>query len=408
MQADFSGGQITSDAGVLLLAQVDQQFGLSQAIAKRMIDTRNPIYITHSNTQRVAQRLYALCSGYEDYLDHDTICHDPAYKLACRKDGQKLAGKSTIQRMEAPISKEEIAAIHEVYLQTFFAAHTHAPKQIVLDFDNTDTALHGHQEGRFYHGYYGHYCYLPLMVFCGEFPLVSLLRTSGKGYRQAQPCRVEIIGEPKYASAGQTQRSFFGRTAIFVAGKTMRWCEKHEVKYILGLAKNPVLLRKTEDSQQQAMAKTVDSGQAERVVTEITYSAKSWDKDRRIICKAEFLPGNRPEQEGKANTRFIVTNMKGDGQYLYEKVYCARGEMENRIKEHQLGLFGDRMSSSDFLANQFRLLMSGFAHLLMVLLRQHVKGTRYARMQAGKFAYEIAQTRGAYYGECPAYLCAAG
>lgn len=386
--ADNSGGLITSDAGVLILRQIDQQFNVSQGMAVAIHDPRQQAKVVHSTQQIVAQRLFALCQGHCDLNDHDSLRHDVAFKLACRSDGETLAAKDTVQRLEQRITREEIIALHEVYMKAFLQAHPTPPQQIFLDFDATDTALHGGQEERFFHGYYGHFCYLPLLVFCGEFPLVTMLRPAGgDAARHTRPVLKMLVD--RIRQAWPDVEIVFRADGGFCRWKLLRWCDNNNIKYIVGLAKNNTLKKACSEAAQQAEADSSESGKAERVFTEFQYGAETWDKKRRVICKAEYLPPPSETQEGKPNSRFIVTNLTGDGQDLYEQIYCARGEMENRIKEQQLGLFGNRMSCSRFLPNGWRLLLSGMAHLLMTLLRYKLAGTECARMQASTLRLKL-------------------
>lgn len=388
VQADFTGGHITSDAGIVLFEQVNKQYGIASFIAQKLHDPREQAKVTHTTEQLLTQRLMGLLAGYEDLNDHNHIRDDKLFQLICRNDGKPLAARDSMQRLEQRFTDQDLIKLHEVYLKTFIAAHRKPPRQIILDMDNSDNPLHGHQEGRFFHGYYGHYCYLPLFVFCGEFPLVTLLRTAGKGLERHNKSVIKLLVTGIRKHWPKTEIVIRGDSG-FCRWKMMRWCEKNNVKYIFGLQKNAVLQRKTEQAQQQAQARAIQSGKAERVFTEITYSAKSWDKDRRIIGKAEYLPGTTLTQDGKANNRYIATNLKGNGKRLYEKVYCARGEAENRIKEYQGDLFGDRMSSSKLMANQFRLLLSGFAYLITVLLRMKLTGTVYEKAQGERLRLKL-------------------
>lgn len=360
VEVDFSGGNISSNAGIVLLSRVDQQLGLSKQIAQAIGDERRKASCEYSVEELIRQRLYGLALGYEDLNDHQQLRQDLAIQTAINRD-RPLASASTLSRFESRAEKDWMLNIHQVLFNQFIASFKKAPRRLVLDFDATDTPLHGEQEGRFFHGYYDHYCYLPLYVFCGRHLLVSYLRPSNidpakhswgilsllvKAIRRHWP-KVEII---------------FRGDSGFCRWKMLRWCERHDVRYIVGIAKNNRLKRKAAGLINEAAEQFVLTGKKQRLFTSIHYAAGTWDKRRRIIVKAEH---NRLG----SNPRFVVTNLSQNDKYLYDKIYCARGDMENRIKDQQLGLFAHRASSHRWWNNQFRQLLSGLAYVLMEALR---------------------------------------
>jgi hypothetical protein len=398
----FDGGQITSDGGGVLLREVDQRIGLLDRLARCFADYRNPKSIEHSVFELVAQRVYGLALGYEDLNDHDALRSDSALALLVgkrdltgearereRDRGFPLAGSSTLNRLE--LSTPEAAA-HDRYkriaadpealdrllVDLFLDSYEAPPKEIWLDLDATDDPLHGHQEGRFFHGYYRCYCYLPLYIFCGEHLLCARLRSSDRDGAAGSVEELERI-------VGQI-RARWPKTRIVIRGDSgfcrdaiMSWCEAQGVVYVLGLARNKRLHRALGREMAEAQAEHERTGQAARRFRDFRYrTRKSWSCERRVVGKAEVLPG-------KANPRFVVTNLpehRAGAKRLYEKLYCVRGEMENRIKEQQLGLFADRTSTETMRANQLRLYFSSFAYVLMHGLRRlGLEGTQHARAQ---------------------------
>lgn len=377
--ADFDGGRLTSDAGLLLLREVDQQIGLTDAINEAIPDPRAPGYIVHEQRELLAQRLYALAAGYEDGNDHDSLRHDPTLQTAAGRQpetDEPLASPATLCRLENRITRKTIVRLHKVLLEQFFQAYEQVgqeqagqetwgapPESITLDLDATDDRVYCQQEGRFYHGYYKGYCYLPLYVFAGEHLLVAYLRRSNidavKHARAVVKLLVDAIRE-RWPEVKITIRGDSG----FCRWKLMRWCDKNDVTYIFGLARNKVLQKEMEPLFKEVEAWTEATGVNRRRFHEFQYEAGSWDRERRVIGKAEVTGKGR-------NPRFIVTNeQQTGGRSLYETGYCERGEMENHIKDQQLSLFADRTSCSSMLGNQFRLLLSGFASVLYERLRK--------------------------------------
>jgi hypothetical protein len=377
VEADFGGGRLSSEAGLLLLREVDRRTGLSAALAGCVGDPRQPAKIQHEQSQMFAQRIHAIAAGHEDLNDHQTLRTDPLLQLCAGVDpltDRPLASSSTLCRLENRVRRSDCVRMHEVLIDQFIASHDRPPQQLILDFDATDNPLHGKQEGRFFHGYYDHYCYLPLYVFCGQTLLCAYLRPSNIDASRHARAILKLLVD-KLRRAWPKVKIIFRGDSGFCRWRLMRWCERHGVDYILGLARNKRLEAMSEAFMQQAEADYQASQTKQRQFHRITYAANTWDRRRQVIVKAERLA------EGP-NLRFIVSSLAGDAQQLYDQVYCARGEMENRIKEQQLGLFADRTSCSKLLANQFRLLLSSAAYVLMQQLRQTMLiGTELAQAQ---------------------------
>ena len=373
VQCAFSGGDITSDGGILLLRQADRLTGLMRAVNAAIADPRDPARVVHNQLSLLRQRVYTLACGYEDLNDHQALRHDPAVQTAVERD-ERLASASTLCRLEQRTARATAVALHEVLVDRFIASHRRTPKKLVLDFDATDDPVHGNQQGRFFHGYYDHYCFLPLYVFCGDQLLVSYLRPS-KIDAAKHAWAILALLVKRLRQAWPKVRMIFRGDSGFCRWRMLAWCERHNVGYIVGIAKNARLEAKIARDMERAAACHRDTGQKVRWFRAFPYGARSWDRPRCIVAKIEHL-------DQGPNPRFVVTNLPGLAQRLYEKLYCARGEMENRIKEQQLGLFADRTSSHYWWANQFRLLLSSLAYTLIETIRRlALKGTRVARAQ---------------------------
>jgi Transposase DDE domain group 1 len=402
--ADFEGGKITSDGGGLLLRQLESKRGLLGQFAACFVDHRDPELIEHTVEELVKQRVYGLALGYEDLNDHDQLREDALLPVLvgkpdptgqqrrrARDRGKALAGKSTLNRLELTPAgaqrsdrykkievKEE--AVAEFFTDLFLQAHPQAPEMIVLDADATDDPIHGEQEGRFFHGYYGEYCYLPLYIFCNGYLLCARLRPSNLDASEG------IVAEIQRIVA--RVRQVWPKVRILVRGDSgfareglMSWCEAHGVDYLLGLAKNCRLEQAIEAELEQARQQYQQTSQAARRFKDFTYQTRdSWSRQRRVVGKAEYL-------DKGPNPRFVVTSLSAEAfeaKTLYEQLYCARGEMENRIKEQQLDLFADRTSAETLRANQVRLWFSSVAYLLLHELRQWaLTGTDLAKAQCG-------------------------
>ena len=375
VEARFDGGDITSDGGVLLLRQADRLTGLSDSIARALSNPRRQASCDHDVPGLVRQRLYAIALGYEDLNDHDGLRQDVALQTAVERD-QWLASASTLCRFENRADRETAWRLHEVLLDQFIASFKRAPKKLILDFDATDDPVHGEQDGRFFHGYYRHYCFLPLYVFCGHQLLVSYLRPSNIDGAKHGWAILSLLVK-RLRQVWPKVRIIFRGDGGFCRWKMLRWCDHHEVGYLIGLAKNKRLNRLTASLQDEAAACFAATGHKVRWFTDFQYAARSWDGARRVIAKIEH------SQHG-VNPRYVVTNLEGDAKQLYDKLYCARGDMENRIKENQLDMFGDRTSCQHWWPNQFRLLLASLAYTLIEAIRRiALKGTELANAYVG-------------------------
>jgi len=406
----FDGGHISSDGGALLLRAVEDYTNIIGQFAACFTDHRDPDRIEHSVKQLVAQRVYAIALGYEDLNDHDELRLDPLLgvladkadptgsdRVRKRDRGKALAGKSTLNRLElTPADATRTARYKKIvlnedlvdrfFVNVFLQSYKKPPKRIVLDLDATDDLIHGGQEGRFFHGYYKNYCYLPLYIFCGDNLLCARLRSSNidaaKGSVDELDRIVRQIRE-RWPKVKIVIRADSG----FCREEIMSWCEQNNVDYVLGLAKNPRLKSAIEDELNQAKELFEQTGHPARVYRDFQYKTlKSWSRSRRVTGKAEHL-------EKGPNPRFVVTSIsagKIDARALYENHYCARGEMENRIKEQQLHLFANRTSCTKMRANQIRLWFSSVAYMLLAALRKHgLKGTKMARAQCSTIRLKL-------------------
>lgn len=398
--AHFNGGNITSDAGGLLLQQAERITGIISQFADCFTDHRNPDLSEFTAKELLAQRIFALALGYEDLNDHDELRNDPLLavmvgkkdpsgkdRLHKRDKGKPLAGKSTLNRLElTPVrankrSRYKKITVNHRAVDTFFTdiflqSYAKPPSTIVLDLDATDDPIHGHQLGRFFHGYYKHYCFLPLYIFCGEHLLCARLRPSDIDASAGSVKELDRIVR-QIRSEWPDVRIIIRGDSGFCRELIMSWCERNDVDYVLGLAKNERLKKEIVDQMQQAKKLYEQSSEASRVYKDFEYQTlESWSKARRVVGKAEYLPKGE-------NPRFVVTSLSRaefDAKTLYEQQYCARGEMENRIKEQQLCLFADRTSAATMRANQLRLWFSSVAYTLLNALRRlGLKGTELAR-----------------------------
>jgi hypothetical protein len=408
--ARFDGGRITSDAGSLLLRETERATGILRQFAACFTDHRNPDLIEHTVEQLIAQRVYALCLGYEDLNDHDILRHDPLLavlagkadpmgedRVRARDKGKALAGKSTLNRLElTPVRANansrykkitaDRRAIANLLVDLFLQSPAQPPERIELDLDATHDPVHGHQAGRFFHGYYDCYCYLPLYIFCGDDLLCAKLRpsnidASAGALKELQRIVERIRQRWPQVSILVRGDSGFCREAI------MFWCEKNNVDYVFGLAKNERLLAQIVDELQQARSQWERTRQPARVFKEFSYATReSWSRSRRVIAKAEHL-------DQGANPRFVVTSLPSgtmEPKAVYEDLYCARGDMENRIKEQQLCLFADRTSCQSMRANELRLWLSSIGYVLMTALqRLGLQGTELAKAQCDSIRLKL-------------------
>ena len=409
--AEFDGGALTSDAGGLLLGAADRRLGLVRRLAGCFRDARDPRLVEHSVITLIGQRVFGIALGYEDLNDHDELRHDPlmavlAGKLkAWRDDCAPAAGKSTLNRLE--LSREiatryhkishDPAAIEALFVDLFLEAHAGAstrarpPRQIVLDLDATDDPLHGHQEGRFFHGFYDCYCYLPLYVFCGRHLLAAKLRPSNiDGAAGAVEEVARIVGQIR--ARWPRTRILLRADSGFAREALMTWCEENRVDFVFGLARNQRLVEEIAVELIEAEAEAASTGKPARRYRDFRYATlDSWSRRRRVIGKAEWT-------QGEANPRFIVTSLskaETNGRFLYEKVYCARGDMENRIKECQGDLFADRTSTATMRANQLRLWLASFAYVLLCALRRiGLAHTQFAEATCGTIRLKLLKLAG--------------
>ena len=408
--AHFNGGNICSDAGGLLLQQTERLTGIIRRFAGCFTDHRDADLIEHTVEELVAQRVYALALGYEDLNDHDELRNDPLLAALVGKDdptgrnrlrnrdkGKALAGKSTLNRLElTPVRANNKSrykkitvsrhAVDAFLIEVFLESYSQPPSEIVLDLDATDDPLHGHQAGRFFHGYYNNYCYLPLYIFCGEHLLCARLRPSNIDASAGSVKELDRIVS-QIRRRWPDVRIVIRGDSGFCREHIMSWCESNDVDYVLGLAKNQRLKGEIAAQMQQARARHEQTHQAARVFKDFEYQTlESWSRSRRVVGKAEYL------DKGE-NPRFVVTSLsadKVDSRTLYEQMYCARGNMENRIKEQQLWLFADRTSCATMRANQLRLWFSSVAYTLMQALRRlGLKGTKLARAQCSTIRLKL-------------------
>jgi hypothetical protein len=404
--AGFDGGTITSDAGALLLGATDRAIGLVRRFAACFADHRSAEQVEHGVATLVGQRVLGLALGYEDLVDHDTLRHDPVLaavtgKLAARRsDCAALAGKSTLNRLEhAPRGEptryhkigHDAGLIERLFVELFLDAHTTPPEEIVLDLDATDDPLHGQQEGRFFHGYYGCYCYLPLYVFCGDHLLAAKLRRSSSDASAGAAAEISRI-VTQIRARWPSVRIIVRADSGFARDELMSWCEANLVDYVLGLARNSRLGREIAAELAVAKAEAEQTGKAARCFKDFRYQTlDSWTRPRRVVGKAEQLVDGSGEIS--ANPRFVVTSVQAGtwaAQPLYEQLYCTRGEMENRIKECQLDLFADRTSTRAMRSNQLRLWFASMAYVLLAALRRiGLRTTRLARAAAGTIRLKL-------------------
>lgn len=380
VEAIFSGQAITSDGGGVLLRAADDALQLLPRVARCFEDSRRKASCAHSVLHMLRQRVFALALGYEDLNDHASLRHDPALQTAVGRDVD-MASSATLCRFENSVDKKSLWALSSVLVDAFIESHRKAPEEIVLDFDATDDAVHGKQEGRFFHGYYDQYCFLPLYVFCGNHLLAAYLRPSNIDGAKHSLGILSLLVKRLRQEWPET-RIIVRADSGFCRWKFMRWCDSHNVDYILGLAKNSLLVKEAQPLLDEVHECFLQTGNKQKLFGETSYAAKTWDKERRVIIKAEHL-------EKGSNPRFVATSLPDAPEQLYRR-YCARGEMENRIKEQQLCLFADRTSCSKWLPNQFRVLLSALAYTLINAIRDRaLAGTELARARCDSIRLKI-------------------
>jgi len=379
--ADFRGGSITSYGGVLHLRQADRKLGLLRSVASCLQDSRRSSRIDHSIEQLLRQRVYALASGEEDLNDHHNLRKDLAFQTATDRV-EDLASPSTLCRFENTMDREAMVAMNKIFVEQFVDSCRKPPEEIILDFDATDDHVHGNQEGRFFHGYYRNYCFLPLYVFSGSQLLCAYLRPSKIDAAKHAWAILSLLVK-RLRQAWPDVRIIFRGDSGFCRWRILRWCEKQGVDYVVGLAKNNRLRGLGGDLAVKAEECFEESGQKQRLFGEFQYAADTWDKKRRVIMKAEHTALG-------SNPRFIVTSLREDPQTVYDERYCVRGDMENRIKEQQLDLYADRTSCHAWWANQFRLLLSSLAYILLDTIRRlGLEGTRLAQATCGTIRLKL-------------------
>lgn len=384
--ADFDGGRLTSDGGGLLLREADRELGLVRRLAACIPDPRDPGLTVHDQETMLAQRIFGIALGYEDLNDHDTLRDDPLFSVLADKTpdpNEPLASSPTLCRFENRVDRRALVRMSEVFVETFIASRRKPPKELILDFDATDDLVHGAQEQRFFHGYYDHYCFLPLYVFCGDQLLTAYLRPSNIDGSLHTRAILKLLVD-RFREAWPDVKIILRGDSGFCRWRLMNWCDKHGVFYVLGLAQNKVLKRMSEPFMEQAEAAFKHTGDKQRQFHEIRYGAQTWGRKRRVIVKTEHL--NKGE-----NTRFVVTNLpEPSPTEIYDGIYIARGDMENRIKEQQLGLFADRTSCHKFVANQFRVLLASAAYVLIEHIRRiALKGTELSSAQVSTIRLKL-------------------
>jgi Transposase DDE domain group 1 len=416
VEAKFDGGTLTSDGGLLLLREADRKLKLIERINRAIPDPRDPRYCTHDQAEMLTSRIFGIAAGYEDGNDHHQLRHDPAFQVAAGRTpaemnyevNSPLASPSTLSRLENRVDAKACFKLHEELVEIFLDSFPEPPAEIVLDFDATDDPTHGNQEQRYFNGFYDGYCFLPLYVFCGDQLLVSYLRPSSVGAaHHARPIAKLLV--QKIRQRWPDVRIILRGDSGFAIERLMRWCDKHDVFYVFGFAKNDVLIREIAEEMSHIRIRHAFLSTKQRCFKWFRYRAQKWDRYRWMVGKAEH-------GEKGANPRFVVTNLFSyeglvdpvqgrpringkqvrmtiepgtqcsvavNPETFYEKMYCQRGDMENRIKEQQLYLFADRTSCTDFIANQFRLLLSSFAYVLVDGIRRiGLQGTKAATWQA--------------------------
>jgi DDE family transposase len=373
VEGRFDGGSMTSDAGVMLLSATDRRLGLIQAAARCVADPRNPLLITHAVRDMLRQRVYGLALGWEDLNDHKALRCDVAMQTAVGVD-REVASAPTLCRLESWADRATAVRLHELLIEQFIASFKAPPRELVLDFDATDNPLHGQQEGRFFHGYYDSYCYLPLYVFCGQQLLCAYLRRSRIDAAKHAAAILKLLVR-RLRRAWPAVRVIFRGDSGFCRRRIMNWCERAGVGYVIGLARNARLEQRVQYAQLALKDEYERSGAKQRWISEFAYAAKTWPHERRVVTRLEW-----GSQGG--NPRFVVSNLEHPPEHLYDHIYCQRGEAENRIKEAQMGLFATRTSCHYFAANQLRVLLAALAYVLIERLRAlALQGTELATAQ---------------------------
>lgn len=372
IDCNFSGGSITSDGGGLLISETDKKLNVLSSFGALLSDSRHQSYVAHSVSKMLTQRVYGIALGYEDVNDHDRLRVDIAFQTMIGRHVD-LASSATLCRFENGATREDCIALSKQIVEQFISSQKSTPTELILDFDPTDNRIYGNQESRYYHGYYKNYCFLPLYVFCGDELLVSYLRPSNiDGAKHAGAILKFLV--TRLRKAWPNVKITFRGDCAFARKRILYWCENNNVKHIVGMPGNRRLKAKVKHLTYQAEQQFERTQEPQKLYDEFSYAADSWNKERRIICKAEY------NAQG-SNTRFILTNDDDpDPESLYKDEYCMRGEMENKLKQMKLDLDSDRMSCSAFIANQFRTLLSSLAYILINHLRKAgLQGTIYEK-----------------------------
>ncbi len=360
VEGRFDGGSMTSDGGVMLLGEVDRKLGLLDAASRCIADPRSPLLIKHAVRDMLRQRVYGLALGWEDLNDHGALRADEDMQTAVGVE-REVASAPTLCRLEKWADQQTAWRLHKVLIEQFIASFKAPPEELVLDFDATDNPLHGQQEGRFFHGYYDSYCYLPLYVFCGQQLLCAYLRPSRIDGAQHAAAILKLLVTRLRQKWPQVRIVFRGDSG-FCRQRILNYCERASVHYIVGLARNTRLEQITQFLELAMKDAYTHTGLKQREVGEFVYAAQSWARARRVITRLEYgAQGNNP--------RYVVTNLTGQAQALYDELYCQRGEAENRIKEAQVGLFATRTSCQHFQSNQLRVLLAALGYVLIERLR---------------------------------------
>lgn len=381
VEACFDGGAVTSDGGALLLRECDARLGLTRRASEAIGDDRQKGKVVHSTRSMTAQLVYGLCLGYEDLNDHDTLRDDVCLQTAVGRDS-RLAGSSTLCRFQNRMDGEAAWALNKLLVDLFVESFESPPEELVLDFDATDIPIHGEQVGRFFHGYYRTYCFLPLYVTCGKQVLAAYLRPSRKDPALHTGAILRLLVQ-RFREEWPGVRIVFRADSGFCRPHVLEWCDRHGVGYVVGLARNQVLERLCSRLRIKAAKRFRRTGRKARLFADIRYGAGTWNGcRRRVVAKAEHTRLG-------ANNRFVVTNLPGKAREIYDDIYCARGDMENRIKE-QMELFADRTSCHNWWPNQFRLLLSSLAYTLFEAMRRlALKGTELARAQCSTIRLKL-------------------
>lgn len=361
VQANFSGGNITSDGGVLLLSQVDKLINLTDRIAAMIDDPRCKGKVDHSIVNMLRQRVFSLAMGYEDVNDHIHLRKDIAIQTAVGSE-KNLASSSTLNRFENSVDEGMCRKINRMFTELFVESFETPPKEVILDFDPTDCPVYGDQVGKFFHGYYKSYCFLPLYVFSGKHLISACLKPGDTDPAKGAAKVLEFISK-SIREAWPDVKIILRADSGFCRHHLMDFCDEHDIGYIIGIGKNSRLLKKAKSLSKMAEYRFEALNERLRLFGEFQYAAKTWKYDRHIIAKTECCFKG-------VSSRFLVTNISENCQNLYENLYCARGEAENRIKEQQMDLFADRTSCTKWFPNQFRILLSGLAYTLMEAIRR--------------------------------------